>query len=123
MILQTYVEVPDRPKFSNRGVFPGGPKALEILIRVGVLCLGGTQPGVSQVPEHPDRHAKGGYPAGAGRPKIGCRVGLGVLYLHHWRPQRCGAGSSTDFFRDVLCPSRETVLLLALPAGQGRPRR
>ena len=43
MILQTYVEATDRP--SDRGVFPGGPETLEILVRVGVLCLGGTQPG------------------------------------------------------------------------------
>ena len=43
VILQTCVGVPDRP--SNRGVFPGGPETLENLVRVGVLCLGGTQPG------------------------------------------------------------------------------
>ena len=30
VILQTHVEVPDRP--SNRGVFPGGPEVQEILI-------------------------------------------------------------------------------------------
>ena len=43
VILQTYVEVPDRP--SNRGALRGGPETLENLVRVGVLCPGGTQPG------------------------------------------------------------------------------
>ena len=43
VILQTYVAVPDRP--SNRGALRGGPETLENLVRVGVLCPGGTQPG------------------------------------------------------------------------------
>ena len=58
-----HVGVPDRP--SNRGVFPGGPKSLEILVRVVCYASGV----LSQVSEHPETHAKGGYPAGAGRPQ------------------------------------------------------
>ena len=40
VILQTHVEVPDRP--SNRGVFPGGPEVQEILIGSRGPCPGGT---------------------------------------------------------------------------------
>ena len=39
-ILQTHVGDPDR--LSNRGVFPGGPKVFEILLRIDVLCPKGT---------------------------------------------------------------------------------
>ena len=95
VILQTHVAVPDRS--SNRGVFPGGPETLENLVRVGVLCLG--QSGaLSQVPEHPDTHGSPFVGGCWSDPIMGCivhRDGLEVVCVCLWRPQRCGAGSST----------------------------